>query len=277
MAFEIIVIAIFASAAMLAALLAVHNIQELRDTRIKYDAAQNYKSQLEVENEQLKSKAVNLERALTDERKNSKELRQIIIDYEIAANTQQEELKTVENADDEEILHANAKSKERLPEGRTNWISGEPLTAFTNKASQQWKLQLQAHTGKYGIRCYFDGEHIYFLSAMGSAYGRTIGDAFRVTLRCGTVMYVMLADFKDDGSTDFFGHTTDEAGNILLNYDHEPYTCIFEFIYDPEKIDKRVLGENGSGTFTVFEEFGGLYGDGGDVVKIEYLGRKWEP
>ena len=278
MAFEIIVIAIFASAAMLAALLAVHNIQELRDTRIKYDAAQNYKSQLEAENEQLKSKAVNLERALTDERKNSKELRRIIIDYEIAANTQQEEPKTVEPAAEEKFLHANAKNKERLPAGHTNWISGMPYTAITNKQSEQWKLQLQAHTGKYGIRCYFDGEHIYFLSAMGSAYGRTIGDAFRVTLKCGIVMYVMLSEFKDDGSDpNFFGHTTDEAGNPLLNYDGQRYTCILEFIYDPEKIDERVLGESGSGTFTVFEEFGGLYGDGGDIVKIEYLGRRWKP
>ena len=266
MIFEIIIIAIFASAAMLAAILAVHNVQELRDTRIKYDAAQTYKSQLEVENEQLKNKAVNLERALNDERKNSKELRQIIIDYEIAANSQQEE---PEAAADEEILQANAIfPQEPLPEGHTNVISGMPYTAITNKKSEQWALQLQAYTGKYGIRCYYDGDHIYFLAAMGSAYGRTIGDAFRVTLKCGRELYVMLGEFKDDGTNpNFFGHPTKHADG----YD---VTCVLEFIYDAEKIDSKALQ---AGNFCNIEYFGGLHGDGGDIAKIEYLGRRWEP
>ena len=271
MTLEIIIIAIFASAAMLAAVLAVHNVQELRDTQIKYDAAQNYKSQLEVENEQLKTKALNLERALNDERKNSKELRKIIIDYEIAAKSQQEEnqLNELESGDNDEILQANAiSSKERLPGGHTNVISGMPYTSITNKKSEQWALQLQAYTGKYGIRSYFDGEHIYFLAAMGSAYGRTIGDTFRITLKCGTVMYVMLAEFKDDGTDpNFFGHPTTHADG----YD---VTCVLEFIYDAERINSKALQ---AGNFCNIEYFGGLHGDSGDIAKIEYLGRRWEP
>lgn len=187
------------------------------------------------------------------------------------ANSQQEEnrLNKLESDENDEILQANA--KERLPEGHTNVISGMPYTSITDKKSEQWALQLQACTGKYGIRCYFDGDHIYFLAAMGSAYGRTIGDAFRVTLKCGTVLYVMLGEFKDDGTdSNFYGHPAP-------NYDGEIVTCILEFIYDPEKIDAKVWGENGSGTFTVFDEFGGLHGYGGDIVNIEYLGRRWEP
>lgn len=182
-----------------------------------------------------------------------------------AAKSQQEESEIAAD----ENLQANAENlKERLPEGRTNVISGMPYTTITDKKSEQWALQLQAFTGKYGIRCYFDGDHIYFLAAMGSAYGRTIGDTFRVTLRCGTELYVMLAEYKDDGTDpNFFGHPTTHADG----YD---VTCVLEFIYDAEHINSKALQ---AGNFCNIECFGGLHGDGGDIAKIEYLGRKWEP
>ena len=184
-----------------------------------------------------------------------------------AAKTQQEEPKIAAN----EILQANAiSSKERLPEGHTNVISGMPMTSITNKRSEQWKLQCDKNTftGDYGIRCYSDGERTYFLTAMGSAYGRTIGDAFRVTLKCGTELYVMLGEFKDDGTDpNFFGHPTSHADG----YD---VICVLEFIYDAEHINCKALQ---AGNFCNIECFGGLHGDGGDIAKIEYLGRKWEP
>ena len=169
----------------------------------------------------------------------------------------------------DEVLQANAIfPQEPLPEGHTNVISGMPYTTITNKRSEQWALQLQAFTGKYGIRCYFDGDHIYFLAAMGSAYGRTIGDTFRVTLRCGTELYVMLAEYKDDGTDpNFFGHPTKHADG----YD---VTRVLEFIYDAEHINSKALQ---AGNFCNIEHFGGLHGDGGDIAKIEYLGRKWKP
>ncbi len=265
MTLEIIIIAIFASAAMLAAVLAVHNIQELQDTRIRRDEAEERNYSLELENEGLVRRIDELKLELNAEQKNSKELRRIIIDYEIAAKSQWEEPEPAA-VKEEKILQANA--KERLPEGHTNVISGMPFTSITDKKSEQWKLQLQAHTGKYGIRCYFDGDRIYFLSAMGSAYGRTIGDAFRVTLKCGTVMYVMLAEFKDDGTDpNFFGHPTTHADG----YD---VTCVLEFIYDAANINSKALQ---AGNFCNIECFGGLHGYGGDIAKIEYLGRKWEP
>lgn len=179
------------------------------------------------------------------------------------------EMKEEPVAVDEDILQANAIfPQEPLPEGHTNVISGMPYTTITDKKSEQWALQLQAFTGKYGIRCYFDGDHIYFLAAMGSAYGRTIGDTFRVTLRCGTELYVMLAEYKDDGTDpNFFGHPTKHADG----YD---VTCVLEFIYDAEHINSKALQ---AGNFCNIECFGGLHGDGGDIVKIEYLGRRWEP
>ena len=277
MTLEIIIIALCTIAALLAAILAVHNILELQDTRSELDAfeAENFSLQNDID--AMESECRKLERELEAERKNSKELRRIIIDYEIAVNSRQEEpeLQASESnesalsSQSDDVLQTDAtKLKERLPEGHTNVISGMPYTSITDKKSEQWALQLQAYTGKYGIRCYFDGEHIYFLSAMGSAYGRTIGDTFRVTLRCGTVMYVMLAEFKDDGmDPNFFGHPTTHADG----YD---VTCVLEFIYDAANINSKALQ---AGNFCNIECFGGLHGYGGDIVKIENLGRKWKP
>lgn len=41
----------------------------------------------------------------------------------------------------------------------------------------------------------------YYLVALGSYYGRTIGTKYRVTTNTGNVFYVALAEFKDDGDT----------------------------------------------------------------------------
>lgn len=264
---EIIIIAIFVVSTMLAATLAVHNISELVDTRIKYNAAKDLLKDLQRQNRELREKADEMSHELEIERTNCKMLERIILDYdEPAATSHQAEQEESENDADDD-LHANAESLP-LPEGRTNVISGMPYTTITNKRSEQWALQLRAFTGDYGIRCYSDGDRTYFLAAMGSAYGREIGTAFRVTLKCGTELYVMLGEFKDDGTDpNFFGHPTTHADG----YD---VTCILEFIYDSEKIDSRALQ---AGNFCNIEYFGGLHGDGGDVVKIEYLGRKWRP
>ena len=154
-----------------------------------------------------------------------------------------------------------------LPDGHTNVISGMPYTAIRDKGSEQWKLQLEAYTDADGIRCYTDGKRDYILTAMGSAYTHTIGDAFHVTLRCGSEFDVMCGDFKDDGSEMFYGHPTKH----IDGYD---VTCVLEFIYDAEHINSKALQ---AGNFCNIEYFGGLHGDGGDIVKIEYLGRRWEP
>ena len=277
MIFEIIVIIILAISAVFAIILMSFNLQDLKEARSELDT---YKTENNVLNQcydNLFRENAELENQLEAERKNSKELRRIIIDYEIAANSRREEPELQASESNESVLSSQSddvlqtdatKLKERLPEGHTNVISGMPYTTITDKKSEQWALQLQAHTGKYGIRCYFDGDRIYFLSAMGSAYGRTIGDAFRVTLKCGTVMYIMLGEFKDDGTDpNFFGHPTKHADG----YDA---TCVLEFIYDAANINSKALQ---AGNFCNIECFGGLHGYGGDIVKIEYLGRKWEP
>ena len=83
-----------------------------------------------------------------------------------------------------------------------------------------------------------------------------------------------MGDFKDDGSTDYFGHSTDIYGNPLYNYDGEPYTCIFEFIFDDELLADDIRQ---AGTFTKRDFFGGLNGHGGNIKSITFTGRKWSP
>lgn len=272
---EIIIVGIFVVSTILAAFLAIHNIKELSKSRFEIDLLTDHNTGLSLENARLTYRVDELTRDLETERTNSKMLERALLDTIVTSEPEEVQANASNeppiSSEPEEDLQVTASNELPLPEGHTNVISGMPYTTITNKKSEQWALQLAAYTGKYGIRCYFDGDHIYFLAAMGSAYGRKIGTAFRVTLKCGTVLYVMLGEFKDDGTNpNFFGHPAQ-------NYDEEIATCILEFIYDPEKIDAKVRGENGSGTFTVFEEFGGLHDAGGDIVKIEYIGRRWEP
>lgn len=276
MTLEIIIIALCTIAALLAAILAAHNIRELQDTRIRRDEAEERNYSLELENERLERHIDELKLELNAEQKNSKDLRRIIIDYEIAANKQQEE---PEPAAVEEILQANA--KERLPEGvATNRYDceGYKFPAGT----QQAMLQRECFTSpSTGLRTYISN-HVYYCVAMGGAYGIDIGDAWRVTLRNENEFYIILSDYQHDISDpdpDDFGerYEYDSAGNVvglLRNYDGEICVHVLEFIADIGRLPpeaKEAGGMHG------VEFFGGIHGDGGNIVKLKYLGRKWEP
>ena len=152
--------------------------------------------------------------------------------------------------------------KERIPPGNTDWYVLEPHTTITDTASIQHRLQQACATGiATGIRIYEDEEGvIYYTAAMGSAYGRDIGDAWRVTLDNGEEFNIMLGDFKDDGKTEFFGHP-------CHNEHEEPCTNVIEFIVDWEKtpVDIREYGSMSKRKWC-----------DGNIVKMEHLGRKWE-
>lgn len=157
--------------------------------------------------------------------------------------------------------------KERVPVGMTNMIRYMDYRKL-NKASTQYKLQQECETGiAEGIRLYTSGENTYYCAALGSAYGRDLGDTWEVTLKNGTQFKIILAEYKDDGSTDFFGHPD-------KNYDGESCTNVIEFVVDTDAIPERV---SQTGTFTGLEWYGGLNGEGGNIVRMEYLGREWEP
>lgn len=153
--------------------------------------------------------------------------------------------------------------KERLPTGTTNTIRYMDYRKITDIASWQDMLQSFCHTDENGIRRY--GE--YICAALGSAYGRDLGDTWKVTLKNGTSFRIIYAEYKDDGSTDFFGHPD-------KNYDKQDCVNVIEFIVDSSEIPERVRE---TGTFTAMDWYGGLNGDGGNIVRMEYLGREWEP
>lgn len=161
-------------------------------------------------------------------------------------------------------------SKERLPEGDTNTYRCMDYQTITNHRSVQWALQEECFTdNETGIRCLLVNERKYFCSAMGSAYGQTIGDGFHITLQNGYEFDVVYGEFKNTYSENpdpyFFGHPD-------VNYDGEVCTSLIEFIYDKDVAPLSVIM---AGTMSKLEQFGGLYGDGGNIVSIKYLGKVW--
>lgn len=154
-------------------------------------------------------------------------------------------------------------SKERLPQALTNTIRAMDYRTITDTASQQYRLQSLCYANDIGIRKIDK----YYCVALGSAYGRDLGDTWHVTLECGTEFDIIYSEFKDDGSTDFFGHED-------TNYDGQSCINVLEFIVDSNQTPENVML---AGTFTRLDNFGGLFGDGGNIVKMEYTGRYIDP
>lgn len=158
---------------------------------------------------------------------------------------------------------APCNSKERIPPGNTDWFALEPYTAINLPGSAQLRLQQECTTGlATGIRIYTDESgNDYYCAALGSAYGRDIGDTWAVTLDNGSEFDIIYADYKDDGKTEFFGHPCE-------NKREKPCTCVIEFIVDWDKLPE-VVRERGSMSEKEWCD--------GNIVKMEYTGRKWEP
>ena len=162
---------------------------------------------------------------------------------------------------------ANKLLKERLPYGMTNTLRFMDYRKITDKNSIQYKLQEDCDTDvDSGIRVFYANGSDYYCAALGSAYGRDIGDTWHVTLACGTEFDIILADFKDDGTTDYFGQPD-------KNYDGDPCTSVIELVTDEDYMPSSVLS---AGTYTVFGMLGGLHGKGGNIIEMKYLGRVWE-
>ena len=154
-------------------------------------------------------------------------------------------------------------SKERLPQAPTNTIRAMDYRTITDTTSQQYRLQSLCYANDIGIRKIDK----YYCVALGSAYGRDLGDTWHVTLECGAEFDIIYSEFKDDGSTDFFGHSD-------TNYDGESCINVLEFIIDSNQTPENVML---AGTFTRLDIFGGLFGNGGNIVKMEYTGRYIDP
>lgn len=171
-------------------------------------------------------------------------------------------------------------SKERLPVGvDTNRYDCEPHT-FGIGTDQYW-LQTNCFTDERGLRYFYHNEKKYYCVAMGGAYGIDIGDTWDVTLECGTEFGIILSDYQhsiEEIDPNDFGeiYERDIYGNIidvLRNYDGDPVCHVLEFVVDLDILPRYVYH---AGSISAFEEFGGLYGDGGNIVGIKYMGRIWE-
>lgn len=170
-------------------------------------------------------------------------------------------------------------SKERLPENvDTNRYDCEPHT-FGSGTHQYW-LQSACYTDEKGLRYFLHNSKKYYCVAMGGAYGTDIGDIWDVTLECGSTFGIILSDYQhsiDPPDPNDFGeiYERDIYGNvvdILRNYDGEPVCHVLEFVVEIDKLNPYILE---AGTVSAIKEFGGLYGDGGNIVDISYIGRAW--
>lgn len=147
----------------------------------------------------------------------------------------------------------------------------QPLykSAFVSN-SYQYKLQQECFTDpETGIRYYNSDGKRYLCAAMAGAYGVEIGHTYNITLKNGYSFDVILSDFKhpiDDVRYD-------DYGDVTQNYDGEEALCIIEFVVDMVYVPKVVKDV---GTMTALDLFGGLYGDGGNIIEIVDTGRKWK-
>lgn len=137
--------------------------------------------------------------------------------------------------------------------------------------SEQYKLQQECKTGIYGMRVYFDDKgNDWYCTALAGAYGSEIGHCYRFTLENGNTIPVILADYKHPIDK----VRSDDYGDIDENYDGESCISIIEFVVDMQVIPESVRN---AGTMTALDEFGGLHGHGGNIVKVEDCGRRWNP
>lgn len=158
---------------------------------------------------------------------------------------------------------------DRLPDGLTHTFRCEDFRLFV-KNTEQWKLQQECITDiDTGIRFYMHSGKPYLCAAMASAYGITIGSGFEVELENGEIINVVLADYKHDLTQ----ARADDFGDPDVDYSGKPCTCVIEFVYDEKVVPRLVLLRGGM----FIERFGGLYGEGGDLVRITYEGRVWRP
>ena len=169
-----------------------------------------------------------------------------------------------------------------LPDCPTNVLSCEPYmvkekdesgnirykNAFAAN-SEQAMLQEDCFTDENGIRYYKTGGKKCLCAALATAYSTEIGTVVEAELKNGTKLLIICADFKNP---------IEEAnepiyGTPCANYDGQDAVCLLEFVVDWTKLPRIVKD---AGTFTVLPQFGGLYGDGGNVVKLTRIGRWWK-
>lgn len=185
----------------------------------------------------------------------------------------------VDTPEEENATERVSYSKERLPENiETNSFFCEDFRRLNVLGTPIYRLQQECYTEEVtGLRYYLSDGVCYYCVALGNAYGIDIGDTWIVTLANGESFGIIYADYKhsiEEIDPFDFGDQFDINGNQLYNYDGEPVMNVLEFVYDEQTAPKAMIL---AGTMSYFDRFGGLYGDGGNIVRMKYLERKWVP
>lgn len=142
----------------------------------------------------------------------------------------------------------------KVPNCDTSFKAYMDYRCITNKASDQYKLQLSAWTDDMGLRRVDD----YYLVAMGTYYSDNIGDKFRITLEGDKTFDVMIGDVKADIHTD-----KNNMYSPVYNSDGSFKSAnVIEFIIDKKTISKKVKLW---GDVSAYDEFAG------NIVKIERI------
>jgi hypothetical protein len=156
-----------------------------------------------------------------------------------------------------EIVEDYIPNKNFVPDVPTNWFVCEPMDMITNTRSDQYLLQQKCQTeAETGARYYCYNSIPYYTVAMAANYGREIGDTWYVELDNGESFYIMLGDFKDDG-TDIT-----RLGDYAVNYDGECLNII-EFIVERNSVPRNIWKY---GSLTRLDRFEG------NIVTMQHLG-----
>ena len=97
-----------------------------------------------------------------------------------------------------------------------------------NKASNQYKLQLQCYTDENGLRYTMYNNEKFYCVAVGTGTGLTVGDYGYLLLEDGTYVNIIVGDIKQNIHTNYNNTVTLHSN------------CASEFIVDTVKLNKTV-------------------------------------
>ena len=254
------------------------------------DAIFDELAELRADNQALIIEKAEIEQAYNDLTEKSDALKEMITSMNEENRELFAQLQKARNSISNRVLSGTLEQKstdkyERLPAN----IATNRYDCMGDKfpdGTQQAKLQAECKTDpETGIKYWTDGAgNRYYCAAMGAAYGIDIGRCFIVTLECGYSFGVILAEYQHDitaADPDDFGemYYRDRNGEILpdhplVNYDDQPVCHVLEFVCDMRAVSYEVRRAGG---MHALAKFGGKYGTGGNIVKIQHRGRLWEP
>lgn len=142
-----------------------------------------------------------------------------------------------------------------VPTLPTNVKTFTDYRSYNLVRTPHYRLQQAAYTDGNGLRRFNED----YIVAMGSFYSVDIGDRFKITLDTGYEFSVILGDGKHPADCD-----PTNMYDPCINYDGENCANVLEFIIDSDVMSPNVYSY---GSIDCIEGFGG------NIVKMEYLGR----